>query len=132
MPGILDDSFFSRIFSVMSVISVSLFSFFRFYFPCIVPLVLSFCTELHFFVTFSLCILPFIFLSFLPVLFLSWTLFRLLLFHFSLFRNIIPTTAFGSKRKEATKGLRIWHSGKIHDLCSTPVFVRITRSRTKR
>jgi hypothetical protein len=40
---------------------------------------------------------------------------------------MIPRIAFGSKRKEATKALRIWHTGKIHDLYSTPVIATMTK-----
>jgi hypothetical protein len=54
------------------------------------------------------------------------------LFNFSLPHKIIPRIVFGSNRKEATKGLKIWHTDKTHDLYSTPFIVRMTRSRMMR
>jgi hypothetical protein len=159
VPGILDDSFFFAHFFLLCALSQGLLTFlflfylhrtsrplfllcalpqglltFYFYFTCIVPIVLSFCTELHFlsfacffslYSSVHISVISPYFVSFLDSIpFLS--------FRFSLFRNIISRVAFGSKRKEATKCLRIWHTGKIHDLYSKPVIVRMTRSRMMR
>jgi hypothetical protein len=125
-------SFLFRAFlSVVSVISVFLFSFILSLYRTSVPLFLFSIILLSFACLFLLSSAVHIsvtspcFVSFLDsILSLS--------FHFSLFHNIIPKTAFGSKRKEAKKGHRLLRTLKIHDLYYTPIIVRMTKSRTTR